>query len=211
DVHQRFQAADHLMYTAQALPTPLLRLAGLLHDVGKPYCAVRYGRQDVRYPDHESVSAALAEDILTRLTFDKKTVKRIKTLIAHHGFVFETATDAQWRRLREELGNDMVESLLMLDDANKMAQTGRMLSARNLRRATWERIKKEPSLQTLAVHGTDVMRWLDLPPGPEVGRLLQKIRHYVEEDPRRNQPDILRQFVQDHLIDDANKSGEFDA
>ena len=57
-----------------------VRLASLLHDVGKPYCMNRYGK----YYLHFSKGVNIADKILNRLKADKKTTERVKSLIYTH-------------------------------------------------------------------------------------------------------------------------------
>lgn len=57
-----------------------VRLAALLHDVGKPYCFIKTGK----YHYHEEEGRWIAERVLKRLKFDKKTIEEIKYLIFNH-------------------------------------------------------------------------------------------------------------------------------
>lgn len=64
-------------------PTMVLRLTMLLHDIGKPFVWQREGQRDI-FPGHSLAGAQLAESILERLRYDKKTIAQVRELIVQH-------------------------------------------------------------------------------------------------------------------------------
>ena len=75
-------------------PDVYLRLAGLLHDIGKP-ATRRYGQDGVSFHHHEVVGARMAEERLRQLHFPTETIKEISRLIELHLRFHEYRPD--WR------------------------------------------------------------------------------------------------------------------
>lgn len=88
--YHKWDVFKHCIYTADSTPSNLvLRLAGLLHDIGKPETrAIRAaddgGRPRVTFHKHEVVSAKLADRALTRLKYDNDTKEKVLKLIHNH-------------------------------------------------------------------------------------------------------------------------------
>ncbi len=78
DFH-KYDVLEHSLRCALYSP-PEIRLAGLLHDVGKPYCYLKNGR----YHYHEVEGERIATEILQRLKVDKATTKQVRYLIREH-------------------------------------------------------------------------------------------------------------------------------
>lgn len=78
DFH-KYDVLEHSLKSVQYAHRSV-RLAALLHDVGKPYCFIKTGK----YHYHEEEGRWIAERILKRLKFDKKTIEEVKYLIFYH-------------------------------------------------------------------------------------------------------------------------------
>ena len=94
-----------------------IRLAALLHDVGKPY---RF-RQDGNFYGHEEDSARIAGEILTRFKVSKKTIREVIRLCALH--MYDTRCDARESKIRKFIirNQDIYERLIMLKQADYSA------------------------------------------------------------------------------------------
>jgi tRNA nucleotidyltransferase (CCA-adding enzyme) len=185
-------ALDHSLRTADVLPPsdPVLRLAGLLHDVGK---ATTLGGG--HFYDHEDVGAELAEEILRRLRFPTADVTRVAKLVRRHMFAYEPAwTDAAVRRFIQRVEREHLDSLFALRHADNVASGFAEPHIGGLAELE-ERVARELSAplgtRDLAIGGDDLQRELGLTPGPEIGRLLDLLLDAVVEDPRRNEPEVL--------------------
>jgi tRNA nucleotidyltransferase (CCA-adding enzyme) len=191
--HQRHHLNVHLRRTAAALPTPLLALAGLLHDIAKP--AVRVGSRDrASYPAHAELGAVYATHMLERLNFSRHDVAYVTTLVREHTFPWAIATDADLRRLVRRLGVKVSQDLLRLHRSAVRARGGTS-SGPDLDTEARLAHAADSAVEALAASGRDVMAWRSLEPGPLVGQILQAAREWVLEDPRRNTRDQLEAFV----------------
>lgn len=185
-------ALDHSLRTADALPAadPILRLAGLFHDLGKATTEA-----DGHFIGHEKVGAALAASAMRRLRFGAAEVARVEGLVRNHMFGYERAwTDAAVRRFMRRVGTDALDDLLALrraDDAASGADPDAAAMLDELRHRT-DAERAAPGVgRALAVDGHAIGRALDIAPGPEIGRVLDRLTEAVLDDPRLNEPDRL--------------------
>jgi len=198
-------ALDHSLRTADALPPrdPVLRIAGLLHDLGKATTLA-----DGRFIGHETVGATLAAGVMRRLRFSGDEVERVELLVRQHMFDYRPSwTDAAVRRFVARVGLDRLDELFALREADSVASgTGGMSEGRldELRRRI-ERQRDAPLVpRQLAVDGHDLQRELGLLPGPEVGRILARLMEAVLEDPTRNERSALLEIArQTRTADEA--------
>lgn len=187
-------ALDHSLRTADALPAgdPLLRLTGLLHDVGKAPTA-----RDGHFIGHEVVGAQLVEHRLEALALSRADIERATHLVRHHMILYGPEwTDAAVRRFIGRVGpGQPMADLFALRRADTAASAGpeaRDAAAAELEgRVAALRGSAVLSVGELAVKGSDLMRELNLAPGPEVGRLLDVLLQAVLDDPSRNEPGAL--------------------
>lgn len=168
----------------------ILLLAALLHDAAKPQTRTVEESGRIRFFGHEAAGAKLAADIFTRLKFSADEVKRAQTIVAHHmrprllSREGEPSARAIYRFFKDTgvAGVDVI--LLSLADlmgksgsypppqaewAEHLAACAKMLEAYFEKRETV--VAPKP-----LITGDDLMRELNLPPGPQIGKLLEAIR-----------------------------------
>ena len=195
-----FDVWGHAMACLDACrPEPVLRMAALLHDVGKPRTrAFSDKTQDFTFYDHERVGAEMAEPILTRLRFSNEQRARIVALVRHHLICYsDDWTDAavrRWlRRVTPNLAPDLYD-LGVADALGKGREAGEDVAAIDRLRARVEAALQAGaamSTRDLAVNGGTLIKELGLTPGPIIGQLLDRLVEVVTDDPAANTPEGL--------------------
>lgn len=168
----------------------LLKLAALLHDVGKARTRSQDTDDDrIHFYRHEQVGAEMAAERLRALRFSRDEVARMRVLVGQHARPahlsrVETVTRRAIYRYFRATGCAGVD-VALLSLADHLASRGPHLDP-----VRWSR--RLEVVQTLLTHwfehhdetiappplvtGHDLMTHLGLPPGPEIGRLLEAIR-----------------------------------
>jgi len=171
----------HTLRAVEASPPGLTaRLAALFHDVGKPVTAA----PDGSFIGHDRVGAEMAEQALKRLRFPHQEAERVRDLVRLHMrpvYYDSSWSDGAVRRLARDAG-DLLWPLIDLARADIAASAYPHpekideLAAR-LRSV----LEEKPTRMRSPVTGEDVIRVLGLRPGPEVGRVKQRIEELVLE------------------------------
>jgi tRNA nucleotidyltransferase (CCA-adding enzyme) len=178
---------------------PILRIAAMLHDVGKPRTrAFSDKTQDFTFYEHERVGAEMVEPITLRLRFSNDERARIAHLVRHHLFHYNDEwTDAAVRRWLRRVGKDRVADLYALNEADVRAK-GRDfesdLSALTGLKAHVEKVLAQGAALTtrdLKVNGHDLMKEIGIKPGPILGEILEALLEVVTNDPASNEREAL--------------------
>ncbi len=184
---------DHTLRAVDGAPAdqPRIRLAALLHDIGKPSTF-----SDGRFLRHEIVGADLADAFLDRLRWPRAERDRIVHLVRQHMFGYEHSwSDTAIRRFVAKVGPAAVDDLFALREADNIG-SGHVATAGRLdefRARVDAQLASNVALDLrgLAVDGDDLMAELDLVPGPRIGRLLDGLLELVIADPRLNRRETL--------------------
>ena len=205
----RYTVYYHSLHCCDRAPRDLvLRLAALLHDVGKPRT-----KEGPHFYRHESVGETMAREALGRLRFPGDVIDQVAHLVANHMYNSgDELTDAAIRRFINRVGRDAVEPLFELRHADVEASG---LEPRDLeQQARFEaRVRGELNARRpfgvadLAIDGSDViavMRELGLvDEGFEgdrrVGVVLKRCLDAVLDDPNKNDPQTLRELARSSL------------
>jgi tRNA nucleotidyltransferase (CCA-adding enzyme) len=194
----------HTMRTVDAAPVdrPGVRLAALLHDIGKPATMA-----DGHFLHHDAVGADLAAKLLDRLRTPRAVAELVVHLVRHHMFTYEPAWgDAGVRRFIRRIGRDRLEPLFALREADNIGSgqhaEGHQLD--ELRRRVREQLEANVVLdrRDLVIDGNDLQAELGLPPGPAIGRILDELFERALSDPAINDRATLLRLAQGLLAED---------
>lgn len=196
---------DHTVRAVDAAPVnrPVVRLAALLHDVGKPLTAA-----DGHFYGHDAVGADLARAVLERLHLPREVVTVVTHLVRQHMWSYDDQwSDAAVRRFIRKVGPSALDELFELRRADNIG-SGQPEGAGGLdalRRRVDAELAAEVALDRsdLAVDGDDLIRDVGLEPGPRIGRLLDELLERVIEDPALNERASLLLIAQGLAGDEA--------
>ncbi|NCB31063.1 MAG: HD domain-containing protein [Clostridia bacterium] len=184
----------HAAACAEAWGGLILRLAALLHDVGKPIAMAKDGRMY----NHDRLGGPLAREILKRLRYPNAIVEEASALVGGHMYDLDgRAKEGTLRRKFVEWGYERSRLMAALRRADVIG-SGRGNSIATAVR--WDRIldsmraEKAPFNEgELAITGDMLMEALGLPPGPEVGRIKRALLLHCASKPKDNTaPRLLR-------------------
>lgn len=187
---------EHTLHAVGAIPPePILRLAALLHDAGKP--ATFSLREGVgHFFGHAAASETLADALLRRLRFDRATREEICRLVRHHDGVIEPEEKTIRRKL-SRLGEQTFFRLLALQRADCEAQHPALrdrLKRLELCGEMARRILDEQpclGLSALAVNGDTLIRAGIAAPGRSLGATLSALLDEVLEGKLENSAEPL--------------------
>ncbi|HUX36003.1 MAG TPA: HD domain-containing protein [Candidatus Paceibacterota bacterium] len=167
-----------------------VRLASLLHDLGKPKAKRGEGPNSTFY-GHDVVGAKMAVKALERLRFSKNVIERVAHLIRYHMFYYNVGevTEAGVRRFIARVSPETLPDLLKLREADRIGSGVPKAVPYKMRHLLFmiEKVKKDPvSPKMLRVKGNDVMKILGLEPGPRVGQILAILLEEVLDNPSLN-------------------------
>ena len=202
DQHNPYHIYDVWAHTAIAVesapPTVVLRLAALLHDVGKPPCFT-LDEGGGHFYGHAKAGAEMADAILRRLRFDTATRERVVLLVREHcGFEL---TERAVKRALNRLGPEAYFELAALMRADNLAQSPALRH-----RQAWidemERLGREIlnqdacfSLKDLAVNGDDLIA-AGCAPGPALGAALKTLLDAVIDGRAENEKAALLAYLE---------------
>lgn len=194
--HHIYDVGTHLVMSLKFCKSqnPIVRLATLLHDIGKPEVVSKTEDEVITFYNHEVVGTKIVRNIADRLRLSKNDSDKLITLVRWHQFsVDERQTDKAMRRFIRRVGKDNLEDMLALRIGDRLGGGAQETSWRlELYKKRLEEVQKQPfTVSDLKVDGHDVMKILNLKPGPQVGKVLNQLFEEVEEDLNKNKRDFL--------------------
>ncbi len=193
-------------------PDLVLRLAALLHDIGKPRTRTLLPDGRVAFHHHETVGAAMTRSRLKALRFPAAVVADVSTLVAlhlrFHGYGPGEWTDSAVRRYVRDAG-PLLTQLHVLTRADcttrNKAKAARLARAQDGLERRIAELSQQEELKKIRpdLDGNDIMRILGVPAGPVVGRayryLLELRMEHGPLGPERAAQELLRWAAADGL------------
>lgn len=180
-----------------------LRIAALLHDIGKPQTFTLDSEGKGHFYNHEIESAKIVESILKRMKYSAKISSSIKNLVLYHLNTFKNSGRKYVKKLINEMGKDEVLKLFKLMEFDRIAHNPPhdFRSLNELKRLYNEIIEKEEavSIKDLKISGKDIIE-LGVSQGKEIGLVLKLIFERVLEDSSLNERKILIKLAKE-IID----------
>lgn len=201
--HHIYTVWDHnlraLDYSAGKGYSFEVRLASLLHDVGKPKTKVGDG-PDSSFHGHEVIGGRMTRKIMERLRFSKEISEKVTHLVRHHLFYYNVGevTEAGVRRFVARVGRENIDDLFKVREADRIGSgvpKAVPYKARHLQFMI-EKVKSDPvSPKMLKVNGADIMAVLKIDPSPKVGWILGALLEEVLDDPTKNTKKFLEERI----------------
>ena len=206
----------HSVYSCDAAPKGdlMIRLAALLHDIGK-VSTKREGEgedKDATFYNHEVIGSKMVRKIMRRLKYSNDECDKVNTLILNHMFHYtDDWSDGAVRRFMRKVGLENIDDLIQLRLADRKGNGSREgLPAPIIK--LQERIAKiiedenAITVKDLKINGYILMERFDLKPGPVIGKVLNRLLEDVLDYPDINQPDTLLSMAEEVLKDLKDQS-----
>lgn len=203
--HHIYDCYEHnlfsLKYAAKKRFNKYVRVASLFHDIAKPRVKQGSG-PDATFYGHDIVGAKMTAQILNRLKFPKKDIEKIAKLVRYHLFYYnvDEVSESSIRRLVRQVGRENMDELLQVRMADRIGSGVPKAEPYKLRHLRYviEKISQDPiSVKMLKVNGDEVMKTLEISPGPKIGQILDILLGEVLEKPERNKKEYLKGKIKD--------------
>lgn len=194
--HHDKDVYSHIMLTLDNTERDLpLRLAALLHDIGKPKCFT-IGEDGIgHFYRHHMIGMDMSEEILKRLKYDNKTIKTVKVLIKEHMFKQDKLSDRAIKRFINRIGGENLERFFKLQTADiKASKPPYDFDNINYIKEKCKEIlnRKEPlNVKELNINGYDLME-IGIKQGKEIGDILNYLLEKVlDNSDLNNKKDLM--------------------
>ncbi len=200
--HHVYTVLKHNLLSLKNCPSEKwqVRLAALLHDIGKPDSMkiIDSGRT---FYNHEYIGAKITRKILDRLKFSRDDTEMIVNLVKNHMFYYNVGevTAASVRRLIAKTGKENLKDLIDLRVADRLGSGTPKAMPYKLRHLQYmmEKVQNDPvSVKMLKVNGDTLISESKMEPGPKMGAILDVLLSEVLEDPSLNTKKYLLKRVE---------------
>ncbi len=195
-----FDVFEHSLRTLQHAAdkkwTLIVRIAALLHDVGKP-ASRRWSdeKKEWTFYGHDVIGGRMAKKILTELKFPKDTIEQVSSLVRWHMFFSDPdkITLSAVRRVITRVGTQHIKDLLNLRVCDRIG-TGRPkehpFRLRKYMSMVDEAMRDPISVSMLNIDGARLVAMGEAP-GPRIGWVLHALLEEVLDDPSKNTSEYL--------------------
>ena len=216
--YHKYDVFTHCILACEyAVPDLKIKLAALLHDIGKAYTqaeVVKNGERRITFYNHEVKGKSIAKRFLRKLKYDPKLVREVGDLVYNHMYNYDPKKwkDSAVRRFIKKVGikeKDLKDlenfPLFLLRRADRLANGGNLTEVSHRQELFEKRIievyrkSKALSIKDLDISGEDIIKHFNLKPGPTIGHVLNYLLGLVIEDQTINKKDYLLNEAKNHL------------
>lgn len=197
NLHHIYTVWEHNLRALETCPSKKLsvRIAALLHDVGKPRTK-KGGGYHATFYNHDHVGARMTRKILERMKYSREIVDHASLLVDQHLFYYNVGevTEASVRRLIRRVGLENMDDLMAIRIGDRLGSGVPKAKPYKLRHLEYmiEKVSNDPiSVKMLPLSGKDLLETLGEKPGPKIGALLDCLLAEVIEDPTKNDRGFL--------------------
>ena len=209
NIHHDKDVYEHTLVVLDNTPKILnVRLSALLHDIAKPKCFTLDDNEIGHFYYHHIEGKKVAEEILSRLKFDNKTISDVKILVREHMFNFSEKGKIKTSIIKKfinRVGINNLENLFCLRIADIKGSKNKdqskidnvMFLIEQCHRIISE--KQPLTVKDLAINGRDLMG-IGIKQGVKMGQILNSLLEKVLENPELNNKEILLKLVQREIF-----------
>lgn len=207
NLHHIYTVWEHnllaLKYAADKKYSLAVRLGSLFHDIGKPRTKRGDGKYSTFY-GHDVVGARMTAEITNRLKFPRDLSEKVIKLVRYHLFYYNVGevTESSVRRLLANVSPENIEDLIKVREADRIGSGRPKAVPYKLRHLKYviDKVSHDPiSVKMLKVDGNELMKELNIQPGPKVGLILNSLLAEVLDNPTRNTKEYLKKRI--HELD----------
>ncbi len=195
--HHIYDVWEHNIRAMETCPSKKLsvKLAALLHDVGKPKSKRGKGR-DCTFYSHEYIGEYMTKRILNRMKYSKKIVTHTSMLVRNHMFYYSVGdvTEAAIRRIIHKVGLSNMKDLMDVRIGDRLGSNTPKAMPYKLRHFQYmvDKVSKDPvSVKMLKINGDIMIKDLEFKPGRKIGDILNILLSEVIENPKLNTLEYL--------------------
>ncbi|MEI6296595.1 MAG: CCA tRNA nucleotidyltransferase [bacterium] len=174
-----------------------VRLAALLHDVGKPRTkGWNEEKKDATFYGHDVIGERMTKKILTRLKFPGEVIDKVVKLVRNHMFFsdIEKITLSAVRRIVRNVGKENVWDLMNVRACDRIGMGRPVETPYRLRKyesMIEEAMRAPVTVQMLKIDGLKIIEVTRITPGPKIGYILHALLEEVLDNPELNTDDYL--------------------
>lgn len=199
--HHYLDVSEHtLMAMEEAEPDLVLKLAMLLHDIGKPFTKSADKEGIDHFYNHTVIGGEMTEKILKRLHYSLSIIKKVVLLVRFHDIEIGLSKRGV-RKAISKIGIENFPLLMKVKTADAKAQSVFYLNDKLNKISTLDALFEDVirdsiaiKIKDLAIDGNDLIS-LGFSSGKEIGQVLKALLDIVIDDPSINQRDLLMKLA----------------